>query len=177
MNKNEIRAITPKEACELLNSGEQDYVLLDVRTAGEFAALHAKEAINMPLHTISENTLDTLKGKKVICLCQKGSRGEQAAKTLSQNGFNDVCNILGGTEAWENAGLPVLRGKSSVSIERQVRIAAGALVTFGAVCGYFITPYAYWISLLVGCGLIFSGVTNTCAMASILVRCPCNSKM
>ena len=171
-----IQSITPHEASELLERKDEVYTLLDVRTTGEFSSLHAAPATNIPLHMLTSGAIQQLKGKKVICICQKGARGEQAARTLSGAGLTDVFNIQGGTEAWESAGLPVLRGQSTISLDRQVRVAAGSLVTIGVLAGYFITPYAFLLSLFVGCGLVFAGVTNTCGMAMLLARCPWNNR-
>lgn len=171
-----ILQISPREASELLANPNGNYLLLDVRTDGEFAHLHATGATSLPLHTMSRESMQLLNGKKIICICQKGRRGEQAATTLIQNGFGPVYNIVGGTEAWEHDGLSVQRGKQAVSLERQVRIVAGLLVVIGIAAGNFVSPYFLYLSLFVGCGLVFAGVTDTCAMGSLLARCPWNSK-
>lgn len=42
--------------------------------------------------------------------------------------------------AWEQAGLPVVRGRKTISLERQVRIAAGSLVVIGTALGFFVHP-------------------------------------
>ena len=52
-----------------------------------------------------------------------------------------MCNVEGGTQAWADAGLPVVRGQTAVSLERQVRIAAG-LAALAAVAVLFATPLA-----------------------------------
>jgi hypothetical protein len=61
-----------------------------------------------------------------------------------------------------------------MSLERQVRIAAGTLVLAGAMLGYFAHPY--WIALpaFVGAGLVFAGITDTCGMGMMLARMPWN---
>jgi len=72
------------------------------------------------------------------------------------------------------AGLPVVRGKKAISLERQVRIAAGSLVLLGAVLGSFVHPAFIGLSAFVGAGLAFSGITDTCGMGMILARMPWN---
>jgi hypothetical protein len=72
------------------------------------------------------------------------------------------------------ADLPVVRGKKTVSLERQVRIAAGSLVLFGCVLGFFVHPLGYALSAFIGAGLVFAGVTDTCAMGMVLARMPWN---
>lgn len=176
MNDTTIRTISPKEAEQLLRQEENSCVLIDVRTPGEFASLRATPATNLPIHTISADSIKQLEGKKVICICQKGTRGAQAANMFFQNGLRGVCNVAGGTEAWENAGLPVIQGRACMSLERQVRIAAGLLVLIGVIGGYSITPNLFLLSAFVGGGLVFSGLTNTCGMGVLLAQCPWNSK-
>jgi rhodanese-related sulfurtransferase len=82
-------------------------------------------------------------------------------------------NIEGGTTACAAAGLPVVRGKKAMSLERQVRIAAGSLVLLGLIGAYF-SPYALGLSAFVGAGLVFAGITDTCGMGMILARMPWN---
>jgi len=42
--------------------------------------------------------------------------------------FLNLRVMEGGLAAWEAAGLPLIRGRKMMSLERQVRIAAGTLV-------------------------------------------------
>jgi hypothetical protein len=61
-----------------------------------------------------------------------------------------------------------------MSLERQVRIAAGSLVLIGIALGWFVHPYFIGLSAFVGAGLVFAGVTDTCGMGMILARMPWN---
>lgn len=83
-------------------------------------------------------------------------------------------NVEGGTQAWNQAGLPVVRGKKAISLERQVRIAAGLLVVTGSVLGCFVSPHWIGLSAFVGAGLTFAGITDTCGMGMLLARMPWN---
>jgi len=78
--------------------------------------------------------------------------------------------------AWESAGLPLKRGAKMMSLERQVRIAAGALVFTGAVLGYFVNPAWIALSGFVGAGLVFAGITDTCGMGMLIARMPWNNR-
>lgn len=176
MNRKTISTIKACEAKSLLDQAGDTCVLLDVRTPAEFSSLHAEKAVNLPLQSLSAGSVESLKGKKIICICQKGARGAQAAEIFLKNGFDHVYNIEGGTNAWESSDLPVVQGKPTISLERQVRIAAGTLVTIGIIGGYLLTPYLLLLSLFVGCGLVFSGVTDTCGMGLLLARCPWNQR-
>lgn len=72
------------------------------------------------------------------------------------------------------AGLPVTRGKKSMSLERQVRIAAGSLVLLGAGLGWWVHPAFVALSAFVGAGLVFAGLTDTCGMGMLIARMPWN---
>ena len=84
-------------------------------------------------------------------------------------------NVEGGTQAWDAAGLPVIRGQKAISLERQVRIAAGSLVLTGAVLSHWVHPWWIGLSGFVGAGLIFAGITDTCGMGLLLARMPWNN--
>ncbi len=107
-------------------------------------------------------------------ICRSGSRGRQACEKFRAAGFANVVNVEGGTLAWEQAGLPVVRGKKAISLERQVRIAAGSLVVLGTALGAFVHPAFLGLSAFVGAGLVFAGITDTCGMGMMLARMPWN---
>ena len=85
-----------------------------------------------------------------------------------------VC-VEGGTAAWEQAGLSVVRERRVMSLERQVRIAAGTLVLVGTGLGAFVHPLFLGIAAFVGAGLVFAGITDTCGMGLILAKMPWNN--
>jgi rhodanese-related sulfurtransferase len=138
----------------------------------EFAAVHAAGARNVPLDRLTP--ADVLGSGPVYVICRSGSRGRQACARLAAAGGRDVANVAGGTLAWEQAGLPVVRGRPAVSLERQVRIAAGALVLLGTGLGAFVHPAFLAVAGFVGAGLVVSGVTDTCGMGLLLARMPWN---
>lgn len=61
-----------------------------------------------------------------------------------------------------------------MSLERQVRIAAGLLVVLGTALGYFVHPYLLGLPAFVGAGLVFAGITDTCGMGMLLAKMPWN---
>ncbi|HET6424532.1 MAG TPA: DUF2892 domain-containing protein [Planctomycetaceae bacterium] len=61
-----------------------------------------------------------------------------------------------------------------MSLERQVRIAAGSLVLIGVVLAWMVHPYLIRLSAFVGAGLVFAGITDTCGMGMLLARMPWN---
>ncbi len=168
--------ISPRELAELQANGEA-IDLIDVRTPVEFQEIHVAFARNVPLDQLDPQTLlAQTRGANpspLYVICRSGSRGQQACEKLFAAGVN-VINVEGGTLAWEQAGLPVVRGKKAISLERQVRIAAGLLVLIGSALGYFAQPYWIGLSAFVGAGLVFAGLTDTCGMGMILARMPWN---
>lgn len=172
-----VSTISPRELSEL-RQGAVQIEIIDVRTPIEFQELHVIDARNVPLNKLDPETLlrerNGSKDEPIYLVCRSGSRGRMACEKLSAAGFTKVINIDGGTLACAEAGLPVVRGKKMISLERQVRIAAGLLILLGAVLGWLVHPGFVGLSAFVGAGLVFSGVTDSCAMGMMLARMPWN---
>lgn len=157
--------------------------LLDVRTPAEFAAVHVAAAVNLPLDQLrAAGFIDRItqlgweQGRPVYLLCKSGQRARMAAERLADLELA-LWVVEGGTDACVTAGLPVTRAaKPMMSLERQVRIAAGLLVLTGVLLGWLLTPGFFFLSGFVGAGLVFAGVTDTCAMGMLLARMPWNRK-
>ncbi|QDT63556.1 rhodanese-like domain-containing protein [Calycomorphotria hydatis] len=171
-----MKTISPAELQEKIKSGES-VRLIDVRTPAEFREVHAVNAENYPLDSLQPEALNGSSngsGEDLYFICRSGARGKQACEKCEKTGLENVTNVEGGTLAWDEAGLPVKRGKKTMSLERQVRIAAGSLVFLGAVLGYFVHPGFIGISAFVGAGLVFAGITDTCAMGMMIAKMPWN---
>lgn len=169
-----VKTITPSELAERCQAGP--VTLLDVRTPAEFQEVHVPFAENLPLDQLKPERLTLTKDAELFVICRSGSRGQQACEKLVKAGFTKVCNVLGGTLAWDQAGLPVVRGRAVMSLERQVRIAAGMLILLGVGLGFAVHPGFFGLSAFVGAGLVFAGVTNTCGMGMMLARMPWNRR-
>ena len=148
--------------------------MIDVRTPAEFGSVHATGALNHPMESFDCEHVDYPEDQEIHVICQSGGRSMKVCQKLESAGFERVVNVEGGTSAWDGAGLPVIAGKKAMSLERQVRIAAGALVVIGAVVGHFYNPAGYGLSAFVGAGLVFAGVTDTCGMGMIIAKMPWN---
>ena len=170
----EAKTINPHEL-HALRSSKPQVLMLDVRTPGEFNQVRAEGARLMPLDQLDpESVRNACPGDgPVYLLCQSGNRAKQAATKLGAAGLEAVV-VEGGTQAWEAAGLPVKRGRKTISLERQVRIGAGSLVVLGVVLGFLVHPGFFILSAFVGAGLVFAGVTGMCGMALVLARFPWN---
>ena len=128
-----------------LLGAEPDLVLLDVRTPLEHGEVHVLQSRNEPLVGLRPKMLfdsgRLSKDRPVYLICRTGGRAAKAAERFAAEGFDQGVVVKGGTEAWIAAGLPVKRGEvKAISLERQVRIAAGALVLAGVVLGYLVHP-------------------------------------
>ncbi len=171
-----ITTISPQQLAELCKSGKID--LIDVRTPVEFPEVHATNARNLTLDRLDPATVmqarNGNKDEPLYLICRSGSRGRQACEKFLAAGFTNVVNVEGGTLACVKAGLPVVRGKKAISLERQVRIAAGSLVLLGVLLGWLVHPALFGLSAFIGAGLVFAGVTDTCGMGMMLARMPWN---
>ncbi len=172
-----VSAITPRQLEERRRQGEP-IDLIDVRTPAEYQSVHAAQARNVPLDQLRGDALRELANRAakqtLYIICQQGGRGLSACQKLLAAGGLSVVNVEGGTAAWEAAGLPVIHGKQTISLERQVRIGAGALVLIGIALAHWVHPAWIGLSAFLGAGLVFSGITGFCGMAIILAKMPWN---
>ncbi len=171
-----LPTISPKDLHARSLSGAP-ILLIDVRTPAEFRELHAILATNIPLDQLNPAAVAPLRAdpdQPLFVICRSGSRGSQACEKLLAAGLTNIINVEGGTLAWDQAGLPVLRGKATISLERQVRIAAGSFVLLGVLLAVTLHPALIALSGFVGAGLIFAGVTDTCGMGLLLAKMPWN---
>jgi len=173
-----IATISPASLADLRRRGE-NITLVDVRTPAEFGEVHVDFAHNIPLDRLDPREIAALGAGPIYFVCKSGGRSQKACEQLVAAGVRDVVSVEGGTAACEAAGLAVVRGRKAMSLERQVRIAAGSLVAVGAALAAF-GPDQTWRQIgaglagFVGCGLVFAGVTDTCGMAMLLARMPWN---
>lgn len=172
--------ISPHDVFRLRQAGGSRRII-DVRTPAEFTAVHADGARLVPLDALDPqaimSTLDEGPADSLYLICKSGGRAAKAAERFHSAGFSNVYTIEGGTTAWEQAGLPVVRGGRAVmSLERQVRIGAGSLVLLGVLLGWLVHPGLYGLAAFVGAGLVFAGVTDWCGMGMLLARMPWNRR-
>lgn len=171
-----VTTITPQQLFQVIESGN-DVDLIDVRTSAEYRELHITCARNQPLDQLDVDQLVSRyvdRDEPLYVVCQSGMRAGQACEKLLREGLANVVSVEGGTKAWDAAGLPVVRGKGMISLQRQVQIAAGFLVFVGTALGYFVHPYFLGIPAFVGAGVMTAGITGSCAMGLFLAKMPWN---
>ena len=78
-------------------------------------------------------------------------------------------------DAWAKAGKPInVTAHRPWAMERQVRTAAGSLIVATLALGVLKSRYFLLGTALIGAGLAYAGVSDTCMMASVLARMPWN---
>lgn len=165
---------------ELIANKTAGTCILDVRTPAEIKAASLPDCLHIPLNELTPERLQqeiANSGKDGACvylLCQGGKRAQMAADQLQGKIPSELVVIEGGINAVKAANIPLNQGKGVISLERQVRIAAGLLVVIGVILGYQVSANFFLVSGFVGAGLMFAGITDTCMMATLLARMPWN---
>ncbi len=162
-------------------------LIVDVRTPMEYS--EKRLASPTALAPVTElDPRDTalrsgaLEDTPILVLCRSGARAKTAAAKFAESGFTDVRVIEGGIIACQEEGFATVgegqpkTAASSPSLDRQVRFVAGALTLFFTLLGLLVHPAFFLGALFVGVGQVFSGITNWCGMALLLMRAPWNQK-
>ncbi len=94
------RQVTTAEAVNIMQT-EENYVILDVRTAQEFASGHIPGAALLPNETIGTEDIPLLpdKDQLILVYCRSGNRSKQAAEKLAQLGYTNIVEF-GGINSW-----------------------------------------------------------------------------
>ncbi|MEU8041048.1 rhodanese-like domain-containing protein [Streptosporangium sp. NPDC049078] len=166
-------------AARALIAADPDVLVVDVRTPGEYATCHIPGAVNLPLDQIDAhlNRIVADAGGQLLLVCQVGGRAAQARARLTGAGLEGSTILAGGMNAWNAAGGPTSGaddgGRPRWSLERQVRLVAGSLVSSSVLAGVWWPPAGY-LAGFIGAGLTFAAITDTCAMGMALARLPYN---
>lgn len=165
-----------------------DALVIDVRTPTEHQEKHlSRPHDHIPLDQLNPKEFMLKRGldkdSSVYILCRSGKRAQMAAEKFIAAGYQNAKVIEGGIIACENSGEAVTGSSPEgapagyvkvPSLERQVRIAAGALVVTGVLLGSGISSVFYLLAFAVGAGLVYSGVTDKCGLALVLLKAPWN---
>lgn len=172
-----LEMISPKDA-QVLTSKDAQVKFLDVRSALEFDEIHIEDSLNIPIDMLASKINELNKpNQKYIVFCRTGNRSPMAADMLIQSGIQGIKVMEGGVTRWQKERLPVIKGESSISLERQVRVIAGSLVLLGIIMFWFVHKAFILISVWVACGLIFAGLSNNCLMGMLLMKLPYNKRL
>ncbi|MGH7723752.1 MAG: rhodanese-like domain-containing protein [Candidatus Dormibacteria bacterium] len=98
---------TPQQAHDAVSSGGA--VLIDVREPWEWEQLRIAGALLIPLAEMPQRLDEIPDDRDVFVHCRLGGRSGRAVEFLQEHGRPRAINVVGGIEAWEEAGLPVER--------------------------------------------------------------------
>ena len=108
-----IEDVTPQEAFTLIqdNQNNADFVIIDVRTAEEFADGYIENATNIDFYSETfRDMLDNLdKNKTYLIYCRSGARSGKTVPIMAELNFREVYNILGGMLQWQSEELPTVK--------------------------------------------------------------------
>lgn len=164
------------ELHQRLDAGETIPVI-DVRTEAEFATGHIPGAVNIPLDTITTTIPGYSEETPMAIVCQGGVRSMTACQRLKDSRSN-LLNVLGGTNAWRQAGYEVEGApgpKADRSLDRQTHLVAGLLLLTAFGLYWQVSPNGIYLALLPAFGLMFDALTGICPMTLILKQMPWNA--
>jgi len=95
--------VTVEQARKLISSNIS-LVILDVRTPSEYESGHIKGAKNIPVDELETRIVELNRDIETLVYCRLGMRSTRAMHILNYHNFTKVYNMLGGIEAWKQAG-------------------------------------------------------------------------
>ncbi|UCF94743.1 MAG: rhodanese-like domain-containing protein [Desulfobacterales bacterium] len=103
------REVSSKEAAQIIN--DRRPLILDVRTPGEYARGHLKDAVLIPVQELQGRLqeLSAYKNEDILLYCATGNRSTVASKILIDNGFKRISNLRQGIYDWSRNQYPVTR--------------------------------------------------------------------
>lgn len=154
--------------------------LVDVRTPAEVRSDSLKTILAVPLDQLKPELLakqieqDYSNAEQVYLICQSGKRAQLAADKLAGKLSQELVVVEGGMNAIRQAQGLKQATSTVMSIERQVRLIAGGLVVLGVTGGYLLHPGWFILSGLVGAGLMYAAITDSCGMGLLIAKAPWN---
>jgi len=107
-----FKAVRPAALTELINRGNA--LVVDLRPANDFEKGHIPGAKNvLPSQFDPENKrLAAARALPVVLVCKDGQASSGAAKRLKKAGFEQVYVLEGGIGGWQQADLPLVKGRA-----------------------------------------------------------------
>lgn len=163
--------ISVSEYCHLCQ--KSNVKLIDIRSPEEYQKEHITDAKNMSLQEIAQHHF--AEDEIVVFHCQSGNRTRQAEPFFENLAVKNIYILEGGINDWKKNKQPtVINLKAPFPIMRQVQIIVGFMVLLGIFLSYVISPYFNLLSAFFGAGLLFAGISGTCALANMLRFLPFN---
>jgi rhodanese-related sulfurtransferase len=108
-----IIGLSPKEASNLIetHTGDSDFVILDIRTPGEYQSGHLKDATMIDYY--SKSFIDEIgrldKEKSYLVYCRSGNRSARSMDLFKKLQFQKIYHLSSGIKGWISEGLPLDR--------------------------------------------------------------------
>jgi rhodanese-related sulfurtransferase len=101
--------VSAAEATQLIN--RRNAVVIDVRSADDFAKGHLPSARHLAFGDLQAKVAQLVKNKSnpVLLVCQTGQQSHKAVRLVKDAGFAEVHALDGGVNAWQQAGMPVVK--------------------------------------------------------------------
>ena len=105
------KVLQPAGLTALIN--RENALVVDLSSISEFEKGHIPGSRNVVQSQFDpENkTIANAKSLPVVAVCRTGQASAAAAKRLKQAGFEHVYWLDGGIQAWQQAGLPLVKGR------------------------------------------------------------------
>lgn len=111
--REDARLLEPQAAFELIgqNRDRNDFLILDVRTSGEFSQGYIAGAVLLDYYRpdFRERFASLDRNTTILTYCHSGSRSSSVLALAEKLGFKRVFDLRGGIVAWKRAGLPLAR--------------------------------------------------------------------
>jgi rhodanese-related sulfurtransferase len=170
-----VKEITPQEAFQILQSQKNNVKLIDIRECVEYEEERIPGACLVPMKSLAEDEFKNVKERIGIFYCRSGRRTDLLKATISNTGFEKVYILKGGLNAWKKAGFPVLKKQNKIpNVLRQTFIVIGLALLIFSLLSLKISPDFIIGAAVVGCGLIFAGVSGSCLLAMLINKLPWN---
>ena len=96
-----VKDVSSKDAETMLGAEDSLFVLVDVRTKGEYDSGHSPLAKHIPVDEIPHRYQELGQTDHIIFVCQMGGRSAAAAEFMTSIGGYEIYNVMGGMTAWE----------------------------------------------------------------------------
>lgn len=170
---NKLQTVSAQTLKQLVE--QKAVTLIDVREPAEYAGEHIPGATLVSLSNFDPRKIP--QDGSIVLYCRSGNRSAMAAQKLFSAGFATVTHLNGGIGAWKEAAYPTnINRKAPISLLRQVQIIVGSTVLISTLLGAFVSPWFLLVSGVMGAGLIYSGITDTCILGMMLAKLPYNRR-
>ena len=106
------KEITASQTTQLMN--RENGVVVDIRSKDEFRKGHITDAVHILPSDIKAGNFGSLENHKsspIIVVCKTGQTAQESANLLAKAGFENVSLLKNGLIAWNEANLPLVKGK------------------------------------------------------------------